>query len=149
MHLQSCQSGTLKKFANVSTICLKTLASDCGPSCSRLEQLKGKKFHLVRFLEDVKSHREEGECDTRSSTPWRHLLVTVRHQVRSLYIVNRHTSSWEVSEKRATDSPWAWKIWHVFYAVGNRESQKVSRWKISIFKWGTSKCIQGNNKHSW
>ena len=42
MHLQSFQ---LKKLVNVSTICLKTLdilASDRGPPCSRIEQLKGK-----------------------------------------------------------------------------------------------------------
>ena len=44
------------------------LASDRGPSCSRIEQLKEKKFYLVRFLEDIKLHRE-GECDKRNSTP--------------------------------------------------------------------------------
>ena len=44
------------------------LASDRGPSCSRIEQLKGKTFYLIRFLEDIKSHREEGECHKRSST---------------------------------------------------------------------------------
>ena len=30
------------------------LISDRGPSCSRIEQLKGKAFYLVRFLEDIK-----------------------------------------------------------------------------------------------
>ena len=30
------------------------LISDRGPSCSRIEQLKGKTFYLVRFLEDIK-----------------------------------------------------------------------------------------------
>ena len=43
------------------------LASDRGPSCSRIEQLKGK-FYLVRFLTDIKSHRK-GEYDKRNSAP--------------------------------------------------------------------------------
>ena len=48
---------------------LYVIASDSGPSCSRIEQLKGKKFYLIMFLEDIKSHREEGEFHKRSSTP--------------------------------------------------------------------------------
>ena len=32
----------------------------------------------------------------------------------------------------------------VFYAVGNWENQKISRWKRSVFKWGVSKSVQGN-----
>ena len=45
------------------------LASDHRPFCFRIEQLQGKKFYLVRFLEDFKSHREEGEMDRKISTP--------------------------------------------------------------------------------
>ena len=45
------------------------LPSERGPSCSRIEQLKGKKFYLIRFFEDIKSHHEEGKCHKRSSTP--------------------------------------------------------------------------------
>ena len=47
---------------------LYVIASDSGPSCSRIEQLKGKKFYLIMFPEDIKSHREEGEFHKRSST---------------------------------------------------------------------------------
>ena len=65
--------GNIKKvcecFYNMPENSCDVLASDRGPSRSRLEQLKGKKFYLVRFLQDIKSRREEGECDTRSSTP--------------------------------------------------------------------------------
>ena len=61
---------TRLKLVNVmSENSCDVLASDHEPSCSRIEQLKGKKCYLIRFLEDIKSHREEGECHKRSSTP--------------------------------------------------------------------------------
>ena len=61
---------TRLKLVNVmSENSCDVLGSDHEPSCSRIEQLKGKKCYLIRFLEDIKSHREEGECHKRSLTP--------------------------------------------------------------------------------
>ena len=46
--------GNIKKacacFYNMPENSCDVLASDRGPSCSWIEQLKGKKFYLVRFL---------------------------------------------------------------------------------------------------
>ena len=47
---------------------LDALASRREPSYSRMKQL-WKNISLVRFLEDIKSHPEEGECDKISLTP--------------------------------------------------------------------------------
>ena len=64
--------GNIKKayecFYSMPENSCDVLASDRGPSCSRIEQLKEKKFYFVRFREDIKSHRK-GECDKRNSTP--------------------------------------------------------------------------------
>ena len=63
--------GNIKKpcecFYSMPENSCDVLASDRGPSFSRIEQLK-EKFYLVRFFEDIKSHRER-ECDKRNSTP--------------------------------------------------------------------------------
>ena len=60
---------TRLKLVNVmSENSCDVLASDHEPSCSQIEQLKGRKCYLIRFLEDIKSHSEEGECHKRSST---------------------------------------------------------------------------------
>ena len=64
--------GNIKKacecFYSMPENSCDVLASDRGPSCSRIEQLKEKNFYFVRFREDIKSHRK-GECDKRNSTP--------------------------------------------------------------------------------
>ena len=62
-YLQSCQLETLKKLANVSTICRKLFWCFSVQSRAFLfpNRTAQRKKVLVRFLEDIKSHCEEGE----------------------------------------------------------------------------------------
>ena len=70
------------------------LASDRGPSCTKIEQIKGKKVHFIRFLQPTdSSHVNVGTC------------VKVGHQARSAPTVSpsksTHSRKGTVSESNA------------------------------------------------
>ena len=52
----------------------------------------------MRFVEDIKSHHEEGECDKRNSTPFKRSPKDTS-QIRSFYHGHSNTSCWKVSKK--------------------------------------------------
>ena len=116
-----------------------------------VKQPKGKNFIWSGFLR-ISNHTMKKENVTKEVRLCvRHLLKSVRHQL-NMQPLYRWQTYFELgsysNEKRATDSCWSWKIWHVFYAVAIWEKQKISRWERSVFKCGVSKGVQGR-RHSW
>ena len=61
-------------------------ASDRGPSCSRTEELKGKKFYLIRFISNHTVEKENMTKEIRLHV--RHLLKSVRHQPAAISLTD-------------------------------------------------------------